>query len=372
MSKLGMFQPPTPYQNYDLQMILWLRRRICLSVLTVASVVPTASAQIVEGRQYHGHDVTCVHSGIVHANGTFCGTQGYERVFTGTVKSAIDIEEPDKLLQLIPDEVFLGEPTSEVLAVTNQACLRREIRTGEKWLFYLSRNTLTNGLVLGYDSPSKPIAQAQADIARLRHLQRLNDSGLLTGTLTRIVSKNPWKSSPVPNRNVVIKPLSGKAEITAHTDGNGHYEVEVPPNSYTVSANAEVGLWAPEMTTWVSKGACIGVGFLLHTDGRILGTIIAADGKPARYAQIQIVPVSAEEQPFTVFADSDGHFEVGGREAGRYLVGAGASPEPGAQWQPSIYYPGVRDRSQAQAIELREGQWRAELKMKLPLGSSGP
>lgn len=338
-----------------------------------ACVVPTASAQIFEGRQYHGHDVTCVHSGIVHANGSYCGTQGYERVFTGMVKSAIDIEESDKLLQLIPDEVFLGDPASEVLAIANQACLRREIRTGEKWLFYLSRNTLTNGLVLGYDSPSKPFGQAQTDIARLRHLQKLNDSGLLAGTLTRILSKNPWKFSPVPNRSVVIKRLSDKLEITTQTDSNGRYEVEVPPSSYTVSANAEVGLWAPETTTSVAKGACMSVGFLLHTDGRILGTITTADGKPARYAQIQIVPVSAEEQPFTVLADADGHFEVGGREAGRYFVGAGVPPEPGgAQWQPSIHYPGVRDRNQAQAIELGEGQWRADLKMKLPLGSSRP
>ncbi len=347
--------------------------RVFFSVLAVAYVVPTSSAQILEGRRYHGHDVTCVHSGIVQTHGGYCGTQGYVRVFTGTVKAAIDIEEPEKLLQLIPDEVFLGDPASEVLAVANQACLRLEIRTGDKWLFYLSRNTLTNGLVLGYDSPSKPIAQAQDDVNRLRHLQKLNNSGLLTGTLTRIVSKNPWKFSPVPDRRVVIKAPSDKGGITARTDSNGHYEVEVPPNSYTVSANAEEGLWAPETTTSVARGECMGVGFLLHTDGRILGTIITADGKPARYAQIQIVPVSAGEEPFTVLAGADGHFEVGGREAGRYLVGAGAAPKAGsAQWQPSIYYPGVPDRDQAQAIELREGQWRADLKIKLPLDSSGP
>ena len=342
-------------------------------VIVVLAGLCAAAAQITERRQYKGHDVTCVHSGIVHTNGSYCGTQGYERVFTGAVKSAIDIEGNDKLLQLIPDEVFLGDPSSEVLAVTNQACLRREIRTGEKWLFYLSRNSLTNGLVLGYDSPSKPFAEAQADIERLRHLQKLNESGLLTGTLTRIVSKNPWKFSPVSNRKVVIKPLSDKAGFTAQTDSNGHYEIEVPPDSYTLSANTEAGLWAPETTTFVAKGDCTGVGFLLHTDGRISGTIMTADEKPARYAQIQIVPVSTEEEPFTLLADSDGHFEIGGREAGRYLVGAGVAPIAGnAQWQPSLYYPGVPNKDQAQAVELGEGHWRADVKIKLPLGSSGP
>ena len=44
--------------------------------------------------------------------------------------------------------------------------------------------------------------------------------------------------------------------------------------------------------------------------------VTTADGEPARYAQIQIVRVSTEEQTFTVLADAEGHFEVGGQEAG--------------------------------------------------------
>src|SRR5580698_3249036 len=56
--------------------------------------------------------------------------------------------------------------------------------------------------------------------------------------------------------------------------------------------------------------------------------------------------------------------------SGGYLVGAGVVAKAGnAQWQPSVYYPGVPNRDRAQAIELREGQWRADLKIKLPLGS---
>jgi hypothetical protein len=347
--------------------------RICFSILAAVYLVSALSAQIFEGRQYHGHDVTCVHSGIVQTNGTDCGTQDYARVFTGTVKSAFDIGETDKLLQLIPDEVFLGDPASEVLAVTNQACLRRDIRAGEKWLFYLYRNPKTNGLVLPYDSPSKPIGEAQDDIARLRHLQKLGDSGLLTGTLTRIVSKNPWKFARVPNREVDIKRGSDGAEFTTETDGNGHYEIEVPANSYILTANTEEGLWAPETTTLVRKHACVGVGFLLHTDGRISGIVTTADGKPARYAQVQIVPVLTEEESFTVVADADGHFEVGGRLAGRYLVGAGLAAKIGSpQWHPSVYYPGVSNRDHAQTIELGEGHWHADIKINLPVSSTSP
>jgi hypothetical protein len=346
--------------------------RIYLSLLASVYVVPTVPAQIFEERQYHGHNVTCVHSGVMQTNGTDCGMQDYARVFTGTVKSAFDIGETDKLLQLIPEEVFVGDPISEVLAVTNQACLHREIRAGEKWLFYLYRNTKTNGLTLPYDSPSKPIADAQDDIERLRHLQKLGDAGLLTGSLTRIVSKNPWRFSRVPNRKVVVKQASTGTEFTAEADSNGHYEIEVPPNSYTLSANTEEGLWAPETNASVRKHACVGVGFLLHTDGRISGTVMTADGKPARYAQIQIARIPNEEQTFTVLTDANGHFEVGGQEAGGYVVGAGVAKAGSVQWQPSVYYPGVPNRDRAQAVELREGRWHADLTIKLPPSSSGP
>jgi hypothetical protein len=99
---------------------------------------------------------------------------------------------------------------------------------------------------------------------------------------------------------------------------------------------------------------------------------MTADGKLAGYAKIQIVRVSGDEQTFTVLTDAEGHFEVGGQEAGEYLVGAGVPKVGSAQWQPSVYYPGVPNRDRAQAVELREGQWHADLKIKLPLASSGP
>jgi hypothetical protein len=51
-----------------------------------------------------------------------CGTFGSARVFTATVKSATEISDTDKRLELIPDEIFLGS-ASEVTATVNQACL---------------------------------------------------------------------------------------------------------------------------------------------------------------------------------------------------------------------------------------------------------
>jgi hypothetical protein len=56
---------------------------------------------------------------------------------------------------------------------------------------------------------------------------------------------------------VVVFRLVCKLEFTAETNKNGHLEIEVPPDSYTLSANTEEGLWAPETNTSVRKHACV-------------------------------------------------------------------------------------------------------------------
>ena len=66
-------------------------------------------------------------SGLGPLVGRNCGTDGYVRVFTGTVKSAVDVGDTDKQLELAPDEVFIGDK-SEVTATVNQACLQKRAR----------------------------------------------------------------------------------------------------------------------------------------------------------------------------------------------------------------------------------------------------
>ncbi len=107
-----------------------------------------------------------------------CGTQGYARVFTGYVKSAIAVGDTDKLLQLVPDEVFAGD-SSEAAVVTNQACLNSNIQAGDKWLFYLYRDPKSKSLILSYDGPSQPVAKAKDDISMLRKRGRLTDMGII-------------------------------------------------------------------------------------------------------------------------------------------------------------------------------------------------
>ena len=305
-----------------------------------------------------------------------CGTYGFARVFTGTVKSATEISDTDKRLQLVPDESFLG-PATEVTATVNQACMPLkdpEIRAGDKWLFYLQtqqrpgQNAQERELVLPYDSRSASLSSdaAQEEISTLRHLARLTDSGVVTGRVFRLKKKEERiESVPVSNWPLTAKSVSKGIEYKALTDRNGHFEFELPPDSYTVTANTQQGSWAPDRDPSVGKAECANVDFLMHTDGGLSGTVTTAEGNPASNVQIAILRISPWHEYFTVQTDSRGHFEVRGQEPGRYIVGEGVYANTTAEWRLRVYYPGVSSREEAIAIDLGDGETRSDIDFRL-------
>jgi len=329
---------------------------------------------------YHGKQVKCIHSGLISSGGRICGTSGYARVFTGTVKSVKEISDTDKRLELIPDESFLG-PATAVTATVNQACMPEnepEIQPGDKWLFYLQtqwrprQNAQDEDLVLPYDSRSGPLnlPSAQQEISTLRHLARLTDSGLIIGRVTSMKKKEgKIEAVPVSDWSLIAKGASTGIEYKTLTDTNGHFEFEVPPDRYKVTANTQHGLWAADRDPFVTRGQwaqCADVDFPMHADGGLSGTVTTADGKPASNVQVAILRISPWHEYFTVQTDGKGHFEVRGQDPGRYIVGQGPLANTIAEWRLRVYYPGVSSREQAIPIDLGDGEARSGIDFKLP------
>jgi carboxypeptidase family protein len=346
--------------------------RIGFVVLVVACMVPSLSAVIVEIREYRGKKVFCVHGGLVGvAKG--CGTEGYSWVFTGTVKSATDVGETDKRLQIIPDEIFLGDSANEVTAIANQACLRSEIQAGDKWLFYLYGDPKSDTLVLPYDSPSKPVLVADDDLSMLRDLGRLTDSGLLIGNVERLGETYDVTPIPLENHKVVATSVANGTNYTTYTNANGHFEFELPAGSYEVSASTEHGLREVEGFRSmlggripVAENRCWETDISLIADGKLAGRVRRADGKPATFVKVAIIPISPVRAQFTVVTDKNGYFEARGRQPGQYLVGIGLlEPFASAEWKSRVYYPGVPIREQARIVELGDGEWRSDIDFKL-------
>jgi len=353
-------------------MLAWRKWRTGLFTLAVACVVPFLSAELVEFREYHGRQIQCVHSGIRRSSEKTCGTYGYARVFTGTVKSATEVSFTEERLELIPDEVFLGSPAREVTAIVNQACLpldRPEVKAGDKWLFYLQSHTFPETdekeleLVLPYDSPSKALSIAQEDIAILRHQFRLAEAGILSGRVTRMEEET--RVIPVRAWRVTAT-SSDKSEFNAITDDKGHFEFELAPGSYHLSANTQRGLWAPETQTFVWKRDCTSFDFLAHADGKFSGVVTTPEGKPARHAEVAILQIAPVSESVKVTTDDHGRFEVGAHP-GAYIIGVDIldSKMPG-EWQLRVYYPGVFTQVQAKPIFLHEGEWQSDINFILP------
>jgi hypothetical protein len=374
--------------------------RLPAFALTVTCLVPSLSAEIHETRVYDGKKVQCTMPLVARRSfgpsETPCSNSGYTRVFTGTVRSAIDVGDTDKQLELIPDEVFVGDK-SELTATVNQACLPEEepeIRAGDRWLFYVrpkqSRDTKahyvsTEGLEVPFYGPSKPVTEAEDDIATLRHLSGLTDKGILAGKVFRIgATYDKLNPTGVPNHRVIAKSWPSGTEYTTFTTLDGRFEFELPPGSYDVSAAREQGLreaepWTPKDIELdhglhshvgnanVRRRDCTEVDFSLLADGKLAGRITTKDGKPARFVKVAIIPVSPVHPQFAVDTDEDGHFEVGGRQPGQYIIGVGLlAPFDSAEWKSRVYYPGVPTKEQAKTIELGDGEWRTDIDFKLP------
>jgi hypothetical protein len=372
--------------------------RLPAFALAVICFVPFLSAEIRDTRIYHGKKVQCmmrlVSRGSFGPNETPCGTRGYSRIFTGTVQSAVDVGDTNKRLDLIPDEVFVGDK-SELTATVNQACLPEkepEIQAGDRWLFYvLPKQPWDEGLNVPFDSPSKPVTEAEDDIAILRHVGGLTDKGVLTGKVVRIgATSDKLNPTAVPNHRVVAKSLPSGTEYTTFTALNGRFEFELPPGSYDVNAAREQGLreaepWTPEVielgnglrthfsNASVRQRDCTEVDFSLLVDGKLAGRITTKDGKPASFVKVAIIPVSPVHPQFTVDTDEEGNFEVGGRQPGQYIIGVGLlAPFDSAEWKSRVYYPGVPTKEQAKAIKLGDGEWRTDIDFKLLSNATTP
>jgi len=375
-----------------------LTARVVVFVWVVASFTPSVCGETREIS--HGKKSQCMErigDPSLGFNEWSCGTQGYTRVFTGTVRSAVSVADTEKRLELIPEEVFLGD-TSEVTATVNQACRSEnepDIQSGDKWLFYVrpksywdreTRLVNTDGLEVAWDSPSKPVSEAEDDIATLRHLVSLTDKGILAGNVVRIgATVDTLNPTAVPNHRVIATSVQTGTEYTSFTNVNGHFELELPPGSYDVTASTKQGLRDAEPfiptaidleygvrgNAHVRPRGCTEMAFRLLVDGKIAGRLTTADGRSASFAKVAIIPISPVHPQFTVDADENGYFEVSGRQPGQYFVGVGLlAPFDSAEWKSRVYYPGVRTREQAKVIELGVGEWRTDIDFSLPSPSS--
>lgn len=264
----------------SLAVLLMRKCRHYLFPLAVVCVVPSLSAVVVETREWHGKQIQCVLGGLGFLRPRACGAMDaeYERIFAGTVASVTEISETDRRLEIIPEENFLGQSQGMITATVNQACLKAndpDIKPGDEWLFYLQVKwypyrdkerdaSINNNFEIPFDSPSKPLTQAQEDIAKLRRLGRMRNVGVLRGTMTI----GAWQRGDLPDHKITAKRQDG-VEYSTLTDDNGEFEFDrLPTGTYELRANQADGFRGSEASVEVRSGRCTSTNLLVDVMSR--------------------------------------------------------------------------------------------------------
>jgi hypothetical protein len=232
--------------------------QICcaLAALTIvcSGLNVAAQGQIVSMKTVNGKQVTCVQSGLM-SDLNDCGVPSwYEFAFIGSISSITPIDGGEKKLELVSEEVFHGRPASPLTVVTSQAACLPNLTVGERWLFFL-RAEKGRPIVLDfYGNASRPVADAQEQIATLRRLKNIGNISILRG---RVVKGSYLDRRPIPGAQIVASRVTDGLQFGATTGFNGRYEFQLlPPGDYKITIEP-IGSFKPDDSKISLKpGAC--------------------------------------------------------------------------------------------------------------------
>jgi Carboxypeptidase regulatory-like domain len=349
-------------------------RHILAVVFLLLPCLRPASAQIIEGREVGGKQVTCMHSGMMSSLKNCGSPEWYAYIFVGTISAITPIGSDEQRIQVIPGEIFKGKPQNPLTIETSQALCLSPLNVGDQWLFYL-REEKDKPIVLDYyGNDSKPVANAREEIATLRRLQTIGDMGILRG---QVVRGRYYAGTPVPDAHVVAFGGPERGQFTATTDSDGRYEFEpLSPGNYVIRVEA-IGSYKPDNSTIEIKPAsCWDLSLDRSPHARIAGHITQPDGLPASH--IDVVLIDADNSGYiTAQTDQDGLFEFNSVLRGDYVVGLNFPPRKdwfngsgageGVKLPPAtLFYPNAKSRSRAKVIRLATDENIDDIDIILP------
>src|SRR5260370_277683 len=107
-----------------------MHNRCVLALLALVFSCPAiARAQITILEKIGDKTVACSHSGLT-SSFKDCGVRAdwYTYVFVGLISAVTPVENDEKQIQLVPEEVFLGTPGTALTVLTSQADCMREFK----------------------------------------------------------------------------------------------------------------------------------------------------------------------------------------------------------------------------------------------------
>jgi len=161
------------------------------------------------------------------------------------------------------------------------------------------------------------------------------------------------------------------------TNPDGSFRINgLPPGSYKLAADPIWPFRADDSGIELKRGTCEDVTLKRSPHAQIGGHVQHPDGSPM--AQAHVLLIWQDETGYnTTESDEHGYFHFDSMRAGKYVVGIKLPGTP--RWKygsaggkgvdipkASLYYPGVRNRSDALTIELTTDEQRDDIDFVIP------
>jgi len=300
-------------------------RALALVALVSSYAVPSA-AQVILIKKIGNKTVACMHSGLTSSVND-CGPRAdwYTYVFVGSISSVTPVENDEKEVQLVPEEIFLGAPPNPLTVLTSQADCLRELKLGDRWLFYLRRVEGKPIVLDYYGNDSLPVADSKDQIATLRRLEKIGDLAILRG---QVVRGWPVGAEVIRNARITATRRSDNKQYVCMTGTDGRYEFPpLPPGEYKIRVHP-IGSYKPDDSEIdLSRGTCWDLTLSRSPHAQIGGHVRRPDGAPV--ANVDVVLMSADNSSYlTTQTNWDGHFTFYSQDPGEYVLGLNFPPRP--------------------------------------------
>ncbi len=300
-----------------------------------------------------------------------------ESVFTGLAEK-ITVDNGRMKVSFAVEKPIRGvtEKTVEIFTNASTASCGYPFREGERYFVY-ARKGSDGKLSEFLCGPTVLLKDAEDDLEYVKELEAGKFGSRIFGTIYEDKQKtyNDKRTfEPLAEIEITIKSEKSKNEFKTKTDEKGFYVFkEIPPDIYRVTAKFPQGL--REIVTredLINHYAvihkddipCDSENFVATRQGSVRGKVIGQNGKNPTQQRLSLFPLdeNGNVMPYRAAEEKwanreNGEFFFNVVPAGKYLLSINPNncPYP-TNGFPTMFFPGVVDKSGAKIITVSEGE----------------
>ncbi|HMH43043.1 MAG TPA: carboxypeptidase regulatory-like domain-containing protein, partial [Pyrinomonadaceae bacterium] len=294
------------------------------------------------------------------ASAVFIGTVINSRIVT--VKESPYLERM-RAVRISLDESFRGVEGAEVEVLTGfgGGDCGFGFRETQQYLVYAYLSEQDQKLHTSICTRTKLISAADKDLAYIRGLSKAKPGAMISGEIVKnLRNDTDVRNQPLAGVKVIVE---GEKKFEAVTDDKGQYRLDqLPEGEYIVKPvlPGNLATRGPDRKVKLADRGCAEVSFWLESSARMTGRVLNPQGLAVPKAEIFMIEADKERYRGhwdAAYSDEEGKYSFNLIPPGRYVLiirydGMTSQNRP----FPTIYYPGVSDKSQAKVFAIGEGQ----------------